>query len=571
MVQHGNKSACLAWLRRVGAPLFLAVLFFLGLFATAGYGMPFDEKEEQAILNANMREYILRFCGAEALPDADTGDPEYRIATSVNRDHGIAAFYPLGFYMLRRDSLPTRQVILVWHYYIYCLCFLGVIALYALTKELLHSRRLGCAAALFLFLSPRMFAEMHYNNKDMVCLALVLIVLCFGVKWIRSSRPLFALLFGIASAFAANMRLVAAFAFGLVGLTYLCLLLCDARAGAEKALCRRRFRQGLLAIFVCGATYVLITPALWGDPVGYAKYLFTYTFHFARWDQQMLYAGELYQRSVNPLPRSYLPVMIAITTPVWLLLLTLVGQAAVILRAVRSRLRERDGLLLCMVSLMWLVPLLLAVALNTHVYNGWRQFYFLYGPMLVMAAAGVQALARVLAKRGRVPLRVGAGLLALCALWSGAGIAGNHPYEFAYVNAFAGCNAAERYELDYWHLAGGPLIRELFASLPEDAEVPLSYVTLHDQHAVFFARRELTEQQQSRLTVENRLEDAKYVLLNLTYLHTLPEDAPEEQYEEAPKGRSLNALQYLEEHCHIRSRAVSYGNELMYLYERNAE
>ena len=75
MVQHGNKSACLAWLRRVGAPLFLAVLFFLGLFATAGYGMPFDEKEEQAILNANMREYILRFCGAEALPDADTGVP----------------------------------------------------------------------------------------------------------------------------------------------------------------------------------------------------------------------------------------------------------------------------------------------------------------------------------------------------------------------------------------------------------------------------------------------------------------------------------------------------------------
>ena len=115
---------------------------------------------------------------------------------------------------------------------------------------------------------------------------------------------------------------------------------------------------------------------------------------------------------------------------------------------------------------------------------------------------------------------------------------------------------------------GDILIRQ---ALPEDAEVSLSYVTLHDQHAVFFARRELTEQQQSRLTVENRLEDAQYVLLNLTYLHTLPEDAPEEQYEEAPKGRSLNALQYLEEHYHIRSRAVSYGNELMYLYERNAE
>ena len=51
-------------------------------------------------------------------------------------------------------------------------------------------------------------------------------------------------------------------------------------------------------------------------------------------------------------------------------------------------------MLLC--SLLWLLPLGAAVLAHATVYNGWRHFYFLYGPMLVLAAYGLHGLYRLM-------------------------------------------------------------------------------------------------------------------------------------------------------------------------------
>jgi len=560
--------------------VFFAAMFLLGALANGTYGMPWDEKTEQAILNANMREYLHCIGLERYIPEYAEAESEYRISTSIEKDHGIAAYYPIGMYILHRDSRPTKEVSYVWQSYTYLVNVLGVLALYGLVTALYGKRLLGMVTAAMYFFTPRMFAEMHFNNKDMVCLTFVLLTLYFGVRWIQNHRVRPAVGFGIAAAFAVNARLIAAFAFGLVGACYLGLYLFDAFAKKTLSDQQRKhfFWQGILAIAVCGVTYVLITPAMWLQPIAYVRYLISNTFHFSRWSGSVLFDGTVYSVPDTLLPRRYLPTMIGITTPVYLLALILVGTVAVWVRPLKEWKEKRfdaETILPAMVSVMWLFPLLLAVGLQTHIYNGWRQFYFIYGPMMVCAASAMEWLFCRLKRFGKGPMRIAAAALAACLVGTAVGIAGNHPYQSGYCNVLAGENAERRYDLDYWHLASGPLMRELVESLPENKQVGIGRVNIWDDHALNAAYKLLTSEQQSRVK-KYRGVTTDYVILSLSSLKYLSDKldptTPLEEYllyRAEEQSEDFQELCYVLENFHEHSRAVSYGNTLMILYERN--
>lgn len=542
--------------KKTAVAVFFLFLFLTGLLVSGDYGIPFDEKQEQAILNANTREVMLRFGLEKYIPPYNDGkESEYRISTSIEKDHGIAGYYPVAWYVVNRDTRPTKEVSLVWQTYTYCLNFLGVLAVYGIVNSLTKHRFAAAAAALMLFVSPRMFAEMHYNNKDMVCMTLVLVMLYFGVKWTLSPKYRFAVGFGIASALAVNARLVSVMVFGLVGLNYLILLFVkNKRASDEaaKAAVKKGWRSGWLAIGITAAAYFIITPAMWADPVRFTGYLIKFTFNFSRWDDPILFAGGIFQRAAGtPLPRSYLPVLIALTTPLWVLALSLSGTVAAWYCAVRNRFKSETLQTSCMVALCWVVPVLLAVIMRTHVYNGWRQFYFVFGPMVVMAGIAVAAIAGAL--KGKTAL-LAAGTVALagCMLFTGAGLIRNHPYQFGYMNVLAGKDAGDRYELDYWHVSAGPLIRKVMENAGGE-KVFTSFVS-QDQHALYYAKRQLTEEQKPLMTISDYDWDADYILVNRSYRYRIPEET----------------LGRIEREYHVVLPAVSYGHQMMELYERNS-
>lgn len=558
--------------------VFFAALFLIGALTSGSYGIPWDEKTEQAILNANMREYLHCFDLEHLIPPYTEAESEYRISTSIEKDHGIAVYYPIGMYILQRDTLPTKQLSYVWQSYTYLVNFLGVLAVYGLVAALFQNRILGMAAAAMYFFTPRMFAQMHYNNKDMVCLTLVLLTLYFGVRWIQTNKPHFAVSFAAAGAFAANARLIAAFAFGLVGCCYLLLYVraCYGENALPEQERKHRFREGILAIIACGICYVLITPAMWLRPVEYVRYLISNTFHFSRWNGKVLFDGMIYTTEETSVPRSYLPTMVGITTPVYLLVLILFGTVVVWARALKTKLRDTDALLPAMVSVMWLFPMLLAVGLNTHIYNGWRQFYFIYGPMIVCAAAGIDCLYRWFRQRGVKLVRIGGAVLTGCILASAVGIARNHPYQMGYVNVLAGENAERRYELDYWHLSSGPLIRNLLDSLPEDAVIGIGRTNPWDDHALNAAYKQLMPEQQERVEKVRGVAGADYVILNLSALKEISDEIdPLTPIEEYPQLQLSEPTAAYEELCYLlahyceHSRVTSYGNTLMVLYEKN--
>ena len=100
-----------------------------------------------------------------------------------------------------------------------------------------------------------------------------------------------------------------------------------------------------------------------------------------------------------------------------------------------------------------LLPLGAAVLAHATVYNGWRHFYFLYGPMLALAAYGLHGLYRLMEGK-RLASRLLTVLLSLCMALTGVGIATQHPYQYAYeqpvVRLLTGQDDLER---DYWNVS----------------------------------------------------------------------------------------------------------------------
>ena len=79
----------------------------------------------------------------------------------------------------------------------------------------------------------------------------------------------------------------------------------------------------------------------------------------------------------------------------------------------RLRARGAPGRVPLLTVLLWLLPLAFAVLTRTRVYNGWRHFYFLYGPMLALAVLGARELWTYMRGARR---RVFAALLGLFAM-----------------------------------------------------------------------------------------------------------------------------------------------------------
>ena len=176
--------------------------------------------------------------------------------------------------------------------------------------------------------------------------------------------------------------------------------------------------------------------------------------------------------SRSSIPAHYLPTWMAVTTPPAALLLALAGAVAVAWRGVA---RPRDVLRNTGLRFEWLLlaclvlPPAAVVALQSNVYNGWRQMYFLYAPLCLLAACGLRGL---LAAAPRPWARRGAWVLASAAL---AGMAADvvrlHPHQAAYFNFLVDRSTPERlrtrYQMLYWGTEYREGLEHLLARYPD--------------------------------------------------------------------------------------------------------
>ena len=256
-------------------------------------------------------------------------------------------------------------------------------------------------------------------------------------------------------------------------------------------LLKSRWRS-LPVLFAYAAIAMLVTyltwPYLWGAPLqglfGSAS-----TASDFPWEGKVLFAGLEYPAS--GLPRTYLPVLMAIQTPEITLLLFFFGLAIVGFGIVT---KKADWIKWLIPALWFFAPFLAVILLSQTMYDNFRQFLFIIPGAFLFVGAGLQWIL------DRIRSRWLAALLILAlALPNLITLARLHPYQYAYYNSLVGgqAGAFRRFDTDYWATSYKEAAEYLNSNAPDGSLV----VVVGPDHIVdHYARPDLVIQEYSKHT-----------------------------------------------------------------------
>jgi hypothetical protein len=487
--------------RRWAVFAYFLTLVVLGLAVFRDYGVPWDEPRQHLIGRVSVRYVLQHVAPSRPLP---ASLPDSPLETFADRDYGVAFEAPVVAMELLLGLTDSRDIYLMRHLLTYLAFLVGVFAVYQMATRRFDDWRLGLCAATMLVLSPRFFAEGFYNSKDVVFTACFAMATNTMLAFVTRPGVRTASLHGLATAVAIDVRVAAII---LVPMTL--------GIGLVEAFKRRRpfgTQAALAALFLgVGAVFVvLLFPWLWDDPAGRFTSTVRNMSAFQRFSDRVLYMGT---RIVpDELPWHYLPVWVAISTPLGYVVLGLAGAVATVVAFARRHVRlwadEGEMQDLVFLSLACTPPLLV---MTTHavVYDGWRHLYFIYPSLVLLAVRGLVAMWRL---SRPVPFARYAFAAALAvhmgatAVW----MVRAHPMQNVYFNVLAGSDWRRTYELDYWGLGN---------------RAAFEYLLAHDPSPSFTVRAEsftdlggalmlLNPADRARVKVMDKDQPARYVLTN---------------------------------------------------------
>lgn len=497
---------------------FLVVAAVFGLLLVPTYGMGWDE--DTSIESGEVTlEYL-----------QDIGNQNATLWTDPTRYYGVAFELPMAIVSSNILAFTTaRSLILFRHAVIYLLFLAGTYLFYLFCRKRFATGWLPLIGVIFLFLSPRIFADAFYNAKDIPAMVLFIAAAYALVLFLEkpSKKTMFWL--SLASVLLIDIRLT-----GLL-IPALTFLLSGAQVVfVPEARQQLRQRGGLLVgytLFVLIGV-ILFWPFLWHNPLGHFLEALRDMSHFSRQaNLRMLFAGKMITAAT--IPWFYVPLWMLVTTPVSYVVLFFIGAGTSIVSivadmrsAVRTRLQD-------LVVVAWFfTPILAVIVLHSILYDGWRQMYFIYPALVYLSLIGIDAVRRFLELGGRNAQRIGTRVLAGTIVLNLAFVAGfmirNHPYGNLYFTVLAGGEeqARRNFDMDYWGLTFKDGL-EYIASTDSSLVIPVYFAEGSPNNPLI-----LEPDTRRRFVVVSKIEQARYVLDNYR----------EQQYDEIPWDTEFHSI-----------------------------
>ena len=435
------------------APITLAVFLIVGLAVLDDYGVSTDEGVQRNIGFASLN-YVL-------------GD-EDALYDDFHRYYGVAfeVFLAAAERVLGLED--SREIYLSRHLLTHLFFLAGGFFAWLLTYRMFGSRLLALFAMLIFLLHPRLYANSFVNTKDIPFIVAFMAALYLIHRAFRRDTVWAFALCGVGVGLLMNVRNIGVMLFAAVlGMMALDAVLWALRRSWDGRAALRGLAKGGAFALAAALTLYATFPTLWNDPLALADGLRTFSQHPTV--VPTLFQGE-YVRGPNA-PAHYIPTWALITTPPIALALAAVGAGRVVYSAAaqwRTALANGEVRFWILLIACVVLPPIGAVVADSNIYNGWRQMYFIYAPICLLAALGLRQLAAALDSKPRARF-------ALCAL-AALGIAAVvvqmvrlHPYQTDYFNLLVNRNdnLGETYEMDYWQLGRREALEWLLETYPE--------------------------------------------------------------------------------------------------------
>jgi hypothetical protein len=430
--------------------LFFSILLSAGLFTYKDYGVSSDEP--------------INYTRGQVNYTAFRGGSLEDFSNTCAKLKNVC-FYPPLYNMLTYRLVPQgdSQIIFERLHLINFLFFAGAVFVFFLIgKKIFKNWIIALLGCLFLALSPRIFGHAFYNPKDIPFMD-AYIVAIYTMLWFLEKKNVFtAILHGAAIAVACGIRTPGLIILPITVAFYVFDLFLAKRQWAD-------YRKGLALLLlssgVAGLLLYWFTPFLYGDPVSN----FILTFNLMKqysWNQSQLYLGVDIK---NRIPWHYSLVWFAVSSPPFYVALFGLGSLTLILRSLKSRLREHFLALrhLYLVAACGVLPIVAVILMKSVIYSDNRQMYFCYPALLLISLYGFKVLIEELSKIN-LHWRAWASVILMLGLaYPAYFLVRYHTREDVFFNFLAGPRMsviATRFTMDRWGLAGKNALEYILAT-----------------------------------------------------------------------------------------------------------
>ena len=247
--------------------LLFSLIFLFGIFSFKDYGISTDEQfhRENGSFYYNYAKSFLS--GPNSL---ETKNSEKLIKENLNLGGAIfgtpsvqPVFFDIiaEFFIEKLNIKNSKDIYQFRHLLNFLFFFIGLCFFYKIIDNRYKSHIYALIGVLFLFLSPRFFAESFYNQKDIVFLSLTIINIYFGMNFIKNPNFKNTFAFSLSSALAFDTRIMSVISIFII----LFILLLKSLRGNELLKKNLKF-----IVYFFPITFIFIIvfwPYIWNDPI----------------------------------------------------------------------------------------------------------------------------------------------------------------------------------------------------------------------------------------------------------------------------------------------------------------
>jgi len=445
--------------------LLFSSFFLIGMFTFRDYGISIDEEFHRSS-GFYWLNYILSFTAFEDLKNLvniKINDIK-GFTLQLPQDHpyyGVVFDLPLAFLEVIFKIEDPQNIFYFKHFSNFFLFFVSSIFFYKLLLNRFSNYYISLFGTLFFILSPRIYGSSFFNNKDIVFLSLVIIALYYCFKCFDKESYKNFFIFSIFAALSTSQRILGIF----LPVTFIIFFFLSFSENKKSS-------EYVLKIFFFCIFYflflVLFWPLLWGDPINNFILTFKY-FSDHPLKLKMLFDG-LYIDS-NFLPHNYIFVWILISTPILYIILFVFGYFQILKRFFLRFLNIKDNTfyydlwrgvnekkdLFILFSITSIISYL--IFFNVVIYTGWRQIYFINTFLIYIAIYSIHIININL--KSKLRKKIGLAFLSLYLIFIIFKMIVYHPYQNLYFNIFFNKSAHQKFEVDYWGLAGKKSLEDI--------------------------------------------------------------------------------------------------------------
>ena len=445
--------------------LLFFTLFLTGLFTFKDYGISIDEEFHRSS-GFYWLNYILNFTSFD--------DFKNLVSIKINQIHGFTLplpetypYYgvvfdlPIAFLEVLFQINDPKNYFYFKHLLNFILFFISSVFFYKLLLNRFINYNIALIGTLFFILSPRIYGNSFFNNKDLVFLSLVTITLYYCFKSLDKLSYKNLLIFSTLAALCTSHRILGFF----IPISFFIFFLLSVLSNTKNL-------KDLPSITFFFIFYVLFLILFW--PLLLAVPFLNFSLAFNYFSAIPLRIKMLFDGSyvgTDLLPYNYIFIWVLITTPLLYVIFFLIGYVQMFKRFFlkflnvreknfysdlwRGSKEKKDLFILFNITSI----IVYFVSFNVSLYTGWRQIYFLN---IFIIYISIYAFYRIDLKiKSLSKTKTHFGVVILYLIFVAYKMISYHPYQNIYFNSMFNNNAHKKFEVDYWGLSGRKFLEEI--------------------------------------------------------------------------------------------------------------